>query len=97
MLIKGDWEIGDSLTMPTLNRYSKEKGNKVKKKKIWERVVPIFKADRSWDIEFWQSQSPSSRFNAAFGMLEDFYKMRGKRINANTFRLQRSVENIKQA
>lgn len=68
-----------------------------KRKKIWERVVPISKADRSWDIKFWQTQSPSSRFRAAFSMLEDFYRIKGKKINANTFRLPRSVEDIKQA
>jgi len=72
-------------------------GNKAKKKKVWERIIPISKADRTWDIEFWQAQSPSSRFKAAFSMLEDVYRVKGKRINANTFRLQRSIENIKQA
>ncbi|MBM3248578.1 MAG: hypothetical protein FJZ10_04060 [Candidatus Omnitrophica bacterium] len=66
-------------------------------KKIWERIVPLKKADRSFDIEFWQAQSASKRFNVAFGMLEDFYKMRGKKINANTFRLQRTVERLKRA
>jgi hypothetical protein len=66
-------------------------------KKIWERIVPLSKADRSWDIQFWQAQSASVRFVAAFDMLKDFYRLKGKRINANTFRLQRSVENIKQA
>jgi hypothetical protein len=66
-------------------------------KKIWERIVPLSKADRSWYIQFWQAQSASVRFVAAFDMLKDFYRLKGKRINANTFRLQRSVENIKQA
>lgn len=67
------------------------------KKKVWERVVPLKKADRSWDIEFWQSQNPNVRFNAAWGLLEVLYKIKGKKINADTFRLQRSVENLKQA
>jgi len=67
------------------------------KKKIWERIVPISKADRSFDIEFWQAQGARVRFRVAFDMLKDFYRMRGKKINAHTLRLQRSVENLKQA
>lgn len=65
-------------------------------KKIWERIVPLSRAGRSWDIKFWQSQSPTTRFIATWKMVEDFYRIRGKRINANSLRLQRSVENIKQ-
>ena len=65
--------------------------------KIWERIVPIAKADRSFDIEFWQARSSATRFRVAFDMLKDFYKIRGKRINARTFRLQKSVENLKHA
>lgn len=66
-------------------------------KKIWERIAPISKVDRSFDIEFWQAQSPTLRFRVSFDMLEDFYRMKGKKIDASTFRLQRSVENLKQA
>lgn len=67
------------------------------KKKIWERIVPITKTDRSWDIKFWQAQGSIKRFRVAFDMLKDFYRLRGKKINAHTFRLQRSIENLKQA
>lgn len=67
------------------------------RKKIWERIVSISKADRSFDINFWQAHSASVRFRAAFNMLKDFYRIRGKKINAYTFRLQRSVESLKQA
>ena len=66
-------------------------------KKIWERIVPLSKADRSFDIEFWQAQSASKRFIAAFDMLKYSYLLKGKKINDHTFRLQRTVENIKQA
>ena len=69
----------------------------MRKKKIWERIVPISKADRSFDIKFWQAQGARIRFRVAFDMLKDFYRMRGKKINAYTFRLQRSVEALKQA
>lgn len=67
------------------------------RKRIWERIIPLSKATREWDIEFWQAQSASVRFRVAFDMLRDFYRLKGKKINAYTFRLQRSVENIKQA
>lgn len=67
------------------------------RKRIWERVVLLSKVDRSFDIEFWQAQSASMRFRVAFDMLKEFYRLRGKKINAHTFRLQRSVENIQQA
>lgn len=50
------------------------------KKKVWERILPISKADRSFDIEFWQTQSASARFRVAFDMLKDFYMIRGKKL-----------------
>ena len=66
-------------------------------KKIWERIGPISKAGRRFDIEFWQAQSAGSRFRATFDCLKDFYRLRGKKTNAHTFRLQRTIENLKQA
>lgn len=74
-----------------------DNGKITRMKKIWERIVPIEKADRSFDIEFWQGQSATARFNAAFDMLKYSYLLKGKRINDNTFRLQRTVEHFKQA
>lgn len=67
------------------------------KKKVWERIVPLEKADREWDIQFWQSQSPSARFNVTWGLVDVAYKLKGKRTNAASFRLRRTVEHIKQA
>lgn len=64
-------------------------------KKFWERIVPLSKADRSFDIKFWQAQGSRVRFRVAFDMLKYFYLMRGKKINAHTFRLQRFIERIK--
>jgi hypothetical protein len=46
-------------------------------KKIWERIIPIEKADRSWDIQFWQAHGATVRFKVAFDMLKDFYRLRG--------------------
>jgi len=65
-------------------------------KRIWERVVSLSKADRQWDIRFWQAQGPTMRFIAAWQMIWDFYKIRGKRPDARKFRLQRSVQHIEQ-
>ncbi len=67
------------------------------RKKIWEKITPVSKADRSFDIEFWQAQNASMRFRVTFDMLRDFYRLKGKKVNAHTFRLQRSIENLKQA
>ncbi|MFH1246134.1 MAG: hypothetical protein V1662_06600 [Candidatus Omnitrophota bacterium] len=66
------------------------------KKKVWERITPLSKAGRAWDIDFWQAQKPEQRFRAVTSMVIDSYRIRGKKINADTFRLQRLVENIKQ-
>jgi hypothetical protein len=66
-------------------------------REIWERIVPLRKANRSFDLKFWQTQSTSMRFRVTFDMLKDFYRLRGKKINAHTFRLQRTVEHLKQA
>ncbi|MCM8779050.1 MAG: hypothetical protein NC898_00795 [Candidatus Omnitrophica bacterium] len=66
-------------------------------KKMWERIIPLSKLDRSFDLEFWQAQTAKMRFRITFEMLKDFYRIKGKRINAHTFRLQRTIENLKQA
>lgn len=61
---------------------------------IWERLIPLSKAKRYWDIDFWQSQKPEVPFRATWSLVVDSYKIRGKKINANTLRLQRTIENI---
>ncbi|MBI5555603.1 MAG: hypothetical protein HY920_07125 [Elusimicrobia bacterium] len=64
---------------------------------IWERMIPLKKADESFDLIFWQEQSSDMRFRVTFDMLKDFYRLKKGKINAPSFRLQRSIENIKQA
>jgi len=67
-------------------------------KKIWERITTVEKAGgRSFDIAFWQAQGAGKRFRAAFDMLKYFYILRKKKINAHTFRLQRTDVRFKQA
>lgn len=65
--------------------------------KIWERMVPLSKATKNWDIDFWQAQKPEVRFKVTWRLVADFYRFRRKKIDGNTFRLQRTVENIKRA
>jgi hypothetical protein len=63
--------------------------------KIWERIIPLSKASRSWDIRFWQAQGARMRFRAAWQMTIDYYKRNNKECSADIFRLQRTVEKIK--
>ena len=66
-------------------------------KKMWERKITLSKAKgRDWDIQFWQAQGADARFKAAWTMIIDFFKLRGERLSANKFRLQRTIENLKQ-
>jgi len=58
-----------------------------------ERIVKISEADKSWEIKFWQDAGVNARFSAAWKMIEEFYKFRGKKDESKQ-RLQRSVQNI---
>ncbi len=48
--------------------------------------------DISFDLEFWQSQSPTSIFNAAWEMVVFAHKVKGGK--ENELRFQRSVCNL---
>lgn len=67
---------------------------KHKRKIIVERIIERSKADDLFDIKFWQSSGIYARFSAAWMMLDEFHKIRGTR--GHKYRLQRSVQNIKQ-
>jgi len=61
-------------------------------RKIEENYQRI-KDDRClFDIRFWQSQRDLAIFEAAAGMLNDYFLIRGK--NADESRLQRTIENF---
>ena len=61
-----------------------------------ERVTTLEEAGtRSFDIIFWQKAGARARFVASWKAIDEFYKMRG--INGHKLRLQKSVQNIKQA
>ena len=62
------------------------------KLKIWEHKTTSHRAAKKFDIEFWKQVGPQARFEAAWGMLGDFFKIRGE--NAPKLRLRRSVQNI---
>ena len=67
-----------------------------KKRFIAERLIPIAEADDDFDLKFWQRAGVQMRFSAAWKMLGEFYNIRG-RIGGYKLRLQRSIQNIKQA
>ena len=59
---------------------------------IMERKGRLEELDRSFDIEFWQNQSPKARFQAAWELILHAHKVRGGDVRQ--LRLQRSVENF---
>ena len=46
--------------------------------------------DRSFDIQFWQSQTPAARFQATWELILHAAKVKG--LDVRELRLQRSVE-----
>lgn len=45
--------------------------------------------DRTFDVTFWQAQSPTARLNAAWELVEFYARLKG---HTDELRLQRSVE-----
>ena len=64
-------------------------------KKIWVNKTNSFKEAEDFNIKFWKSTKPDVKFSALWQMVEEFYKIRNK--HGYKLRLQRSVQNIKQA
>jgi len=46
--------------------------------------------DRSFDLQFWQKQTPQSRFDAAWELIVHAWRVKGNDVRQ--LRLQRSVE-----
>ena len=59
----------------------------------WIESRPIGDSDRAFDREFWQSQSPSAIFHAAWEMVELANKVKGQ--PQDELRLQRSLGVVK--
>lgn len=57
-----------------------------------ERRGKIEDLDRSFDLEFWQKQSPQARFDAAWEMIVHAWRVKGKDVRQ--LRLHRTVENF---
>jgi len=55
-----------------------------------ERKGKLEDLDRLFDIEFWQSQSPQQRFDAAWELIVHAWKVKGGDVRQ--LRLHRSIE-----
>jgi len=62
--------------------------------KTMSRLVPIEKANDDWDIRFWQNAGPRYIFQAAYLMLIDYLKMKGK-YTGRPPRLRRTISVLK--
>jgi hypothetical protein len=63
-----------------------------KKDFVMERKVRLNQMDRSFDVEYWQRLGPEAIFEAAWDMVVQAWKVKGR--DPNELRLQRSVETI---
>lgn len=59
---------------------------------VMERRGRIQDLDRSFDLEFWQSQTPQARFDATWELIAHAYKVKGNDVRQ--LRLERSVESF---
>jgi hypothetical protein len=57
---------------------------------VMERKGKIEDLNRSFDLEFWQAQTDTARFAAAWELVITAHKMKGRDVSQ--LRLQRSVE-----
>ena len=57
-----------------------------------ERRGKLKDLDRSFDLEFWQSQPPKARFDATWELIVHAMKVKGQDVRK--LRLQRSVTNF---
>lgn len=59
---------------------------------IIERRGKLEDLDRSFDLEFWRSQTPQARFDATWELIVHAMRVQGKDVRQ--LRLQRSVESF---
>lgn len=60
---------------------------------VEESYQSIKDSSRSFDVRFWQSQGDRAIFEAVSEMLHDYFLIRG--IDANEFRIQRTIESFR--
>jgi hypothetical protein len=61
--------------------------------KIQTNLARSFREAEEFDAEFWRKAGVQARFSAAWLMVIEYFKMRGK--GGNQPRLRRTVQNIK--
>ena len=59
---------------------------------VVERHGKLEELDRSFDLDFWQAQTPKARFDATWDLIVHYVKVKG--IDVRQLRLQRSVESF---
>ncbi len=59
---------------------------------VMERRGKLEDLDRSFDLEFWQAQSDTARFEAAWELVLTTQRLQGRHVRQ--LRLQRSVESF---
>lgn len=57
-----------------------------------EKIGKVEDMDRSFDLEFWQAQSDTARFAAAWELVVQAFIIKGKDVSE--LRLQRTVEHL---
>ena len=57
-----------------------------------ERRGQLKELDRSFDLAYWQKQTPQARFDATWELIVHAYKVKG--LDVHQLRLQRSVESF---
>lgn len=62
------------------------------KRKFMEKRGKIQDLDRSFDLEFWQAQTPQARFDALWELIVHAHLARGNDVRQ--LRLDRTVENF---
>ena len=62
---------------------------------VMMRISNVADMDRSFDIEFWQSQDDAARFDAAWELVVFAHELKGQK--EDELRLQRSVESIERS
>ena len=58
-----------------------------------ERIGKVSESDRSFDLEFWQRQGSNAIFGAAWGMVAEAWRWKGR--DESELEFQRSVECLK--
>lgn len=64
----------------------------MEKRVIIEKRGRTTDLNRSFDLQFWQQQSPEDRFNATWELIIHAYRVKG--YDVRQLRLHRSIENF---